>query len=53
MRKAGVDDYAAFARRLLEHITDRPISFEVFADDADEMRAPGQGDRELGRRTST
>ena len=38
MRKAGVSDYAAFARSVLERITDRPISFEVFSDDADGMR---------------
>jgi transaldolase len=31
MRKAGVDDYEKFARRLLAAIPDRPISFEVFA----------------------
>jgi transaldolase len=37
MRKAGVSDYAAFARSVLERITDRPISFEVFSDDADGM----------------
>jgi transaldolase len=38
MWKAGLTDYAEFAERLLERITDRPVSFEVFADDADEMR---------------
>lgn len=38
MRKAGVGDYVGFARQLLEHITERPISFEVFADDPIEMR---------------
>lgn len=32
MRKAGVADYEVFARKVLEHITDLPISFEVFAD---------------------
>jgi transaldolase len=37
MRKSGVTDYEGFARKLLEHITDRPISFEVFADEHDEM----------------
>jgi transaldolase len=37
MRKAGVTDYERFARDILEHIPDRPISFEVFADDAPEM----------------
>jgi transaldolase len=39
MRKAGVSDYRAFAREVLRAITDRPISFEVFSDDFDEMAA--------------
>lgn len=38
MWKAGLTDYEDFALRLLERITEHPISFEVFADDADEMR---------------
>jgi Transaldolase/Fructose-6-phosphate aldolase len=33
MRKAGVSDYEDFARKVLAAITDRPVSFEVFADD--------------------
>ncbi len=33
MRKAGVNDYEAFARKVLAAIPDRPVSFEVFADD--------------------
>jgi transaldolase len=33
MRKAGIADYAAFARDVLKAIPDRPVSFEVFADD--------------------
>lgn len=37
MRKAGINDYEAFARQALEAIPDRPISFEVFADEFDEM----------------
>jgi len=37
MRKAGVTDYRAFAREILEAIPDRPISFEVFSDEFDEM----------------
>lgn len=37
MRAAGVSDYEAFARRLLEKLTDHPISFEVFADEFEEM----------------
>lgn len=37
MRAAGVTDYAQFARTLLGAIPDRPISFEVIADDFEEM----------------
>ena len=37
MRKAGIDDYESFARDILEVISDRPISFEVFADEFEEM----------------
>jgi transaldolase len=33
MRKAGITDYAEFAKRVLKAIPDRPVSFEVFADD--------------------
>jgi transaldolase len=38
MRKAGVDNYLAFAYDVLSVIRDRPISFEVIADEFDEMR---------------
>src|SRR5207237_1951749 len=37
MRKAGVPDYREFARDVLAAIPDRPISFEVFSDEFDEM----------------
>jgi transaldolase len=37
MRQAGITDYEAFAHEVLEAIQDRPISFEVFADEFDEM----------------
>jgi len=37
MRKSGVSDYSAFAREILALIPDRPISFEVFADEFAEM----------------
>jgi transaldolase len=37
MRKAGVKNYEAFARQVLGEIKDRPISFEVFADEFEEM----------------
>jgi transaldolase len=38
MRKVGLTDYERFARDLVERVTEHPISFEVFADDVDEMR---------------
>ena len=37
MRASGVADYQAFALDVLANISDRPISFEVFADDEPEM----------------
>jgi len=37
MRKSGVADYKAFAKEILQHIPDRPVSFEVFADDFEGM----------------
>ena len=37
MRKAGIQDYEAFARDILAAIPDRSISLEVFADDFEEM----------------
>ncbi len=33
MRKAGITDYVSFAKEVLSVIKDKPISFEVFADD--------------------
>ncbi|MBS29025.1 MAG: transaldolase [Alphaproteobacteria bacterium] len=41
MRKAGIEDYETFARDVLAEIVDRPVSFEVFADDLDGMVAQG------------
>jgi transaldolase len=37
MRKAGITDYAGFAKDILAEIKDKPISFEVFSDDFLEM----------------
>jgi transaldolase len=37
MKKAGITDYRAFCRDILTHINDKPLSFEVFSDDFDEM----------------
>jgi transaldolase len=37
MKKAGVTDYRAFCKDILTSIRDKPLSFEVFSDDFDEM----------------
>src|SRR6188768_3057311 len=38
MNKAGIKDYEAFARDILQTVTAKPISLEVFADDFPEMK---------------
>jgi len=37
MSKSGISDYEKFSRQVLEKISDRPISLEVFSDEFDEM----------------
>jgi transaldolase len=37
MKKAGIKDYKSFAKEVLSEIRDKPISFEVFSDDFEEM----------------
>lgn len=37
MKKAGVTDYKAFAKAVVEAIPDQPVSFEVFGDDFETM----------------
>lgn len=37
MRSAGVSDYEGFAREVLAAVGDKPVSFEVIADDESEM----------------
>jgi transaldolase len=49
MRKAGVNDYEAFARQLLEVVTDWPVSFEVFADDFSGMISQGRAIASWGK----
>ena len=39
MRKAGISDYEAFAKDVLRVVPDRPVSFEVFADDFETMES--------------
>jgi transaldolase len=38
MRRAGITNYALFARQILEVVTEKPISFEVCSDEFPEMR---------------
>jgi transaldolase len=38
MRKAGLTDFEAFARDILQSITVKPLSLEVFSDEFSEMR---------------
>ncbi len=38
MRKAGIADFEAFAKEILQVITEKPVSFEVFSDEFPEMR---------------
>ena len=37
MKEAGVVDYQAFAKEILQEIKDKPVSLEVFSDDFSEM----------------
>jgi transaldolase len=38
MRKSGITDYKNFAQKVLEFVQEKPISFEVFSDDLEEMK---------------
>ena len=38
MKKVGIKDYEAFAKDILQSVTAKPISLEVFSDDFAEMR---------------
>jgi transaldolase len=49
MRKAGVSDYKAFAADVLKVVPDRPVSFEVFADDFSDMEAQAHEIASWGR----
>jgi transaldolase len=37
MRKSGITDYVKFAKEVVKEVPDKPISFEVFSDDLDQM----------------
>ena len=48
MRRSGVTEYATFAKEVLAAVTEHPISFEVVADEFDEMRRQAHSDRIMG-----
>jgi transaldolase len=41
MKKAGIKDYEAFSKDILQTVTAKPISLEVFSDEFSEMRRQG------------
>src|ERR1700756_2369534 len=53
LKKAGVRDYAAYARELVAAVPDRHISFEVFSDDIPEMVAQARVITTWGRNVYT
>ena len=38
MRKAGAKDYESYSKKILKICNDKPVSFEVFADEYEEMK---------------
>jgi transaldolase len=42
MKKAGITDYVKFAKSVLSEIQTKPISFEVFSDEIEVMKAQGK-----------
>src|SRR5881396_1097576 len=49
MRKAGIADYRGFSLDVLKIVPDKPVSFEVFSDDFDEMESQGNEIASWGR----
>ncbi|RYL95085.1 transaldolase [Sporolactobacillus sp. THM7-4] len=49
MKRAGVKDYVAFARQVIEKIPDLPLSFEVFADDFETMEKEAEKIHSFGQ----
>jgi len=42
MRKAGISNYAKFAKEVLREIKTKPVSFEVFSDNLEEMKTQAE-----------
>tara|TARA_B100000579_G_scaffold323219_1_gene272979 strand:- start:974 stop:1693 length:720 start_codon:yes stop_codon:yes gene_type:complete len=42
MKKAGVNDYEKFSKEVLQIIKEKPVSFEIFSDELEEMYKQGK-----------
>lgn len=42
MKKAGIYDYVKFANEVLAHVQEKPVSFEVFSDDIEDIKRQGK-----------
>lgn len=42
MKKAGITDYVKFAKDVLKEIQTKPVSFEVFSDELEDMKVQGE-----------
>ena len=49
MRKAGAKDYTMYSKKILEVLTDKPISFEVFGDDYDSIKSQALKIKDWGK----
>ena len=50
MRKAGAKDYKLYSKQILKVCKNKPISFEVFADDQKSMIEQGKENKYLGKK---
>ena len=48
MKKAGISNYMKFAKEVLTEIPHKPISFEIFSDNIEEMKIQGEKIASLG-----
>jgi transaldolase len=53
MKKAGITNYEAFARDILETVTEKPLSLEVFSDDFSEMKRQAEKINSWGKNIYT
>ena len=50
MRKAGAKDYKSYSKQIIKVCKNKPISFEVFADDQKSMIEQGDRNKYLGKK---